>query len=366
VLPAALGPEGVLAIPNRNLVVSAGENSSRDDGIWGGLTIYQRTGRMTYPKVESANRADGTPIPWAALSGLAMDPGDMHTLYAIHDSFFQKSRIYTMDVSTDPAVIQEELVPRDTLGLLAAVDLNLVNSDDNTVNLDPEGIATRADGGFWIASEGSGGGVGGTPNLLLKVNASGVIERVVTLPGSVQARKVKYGFEGVASVGSGAAEKVYVAFQREWDGDPANRVRIGRYDTSTDTWSFYYYPLDTPASPHGGWVGLSELVSLGGDDFAVIERDNQAGPDASIKKIYRFSISGLTPRDDSSAGAFDVVSKTVVRNLMPDLMAPGGFVLEKVEGMAVLPNGDTLVVNDNDGVDDSNGETQLIRIPGLF
>ena len=34
--------------------------------------------------------------------------------------------------------------------------------------------------------------------------------------------------------------------------------------------------------------------------------------------------------------------------------------------MTVLPDGTTLVVNDNDGVDDSNGETQLLRIDWLF
>jgi len=51
---------------------------------------------------------------------------------------------------------------------------------------------------------------------------------------------------------------------------------------------------------------------------------------------------------------------------MPALEATGGAVLEKIEGLAVQANGDALIVNDNDGVDDSNGETQLLRLPGLF
>jgi hypothetical protein len=34
--------------------------------------------------------------------------------------------------------------------------------------------------------------------------------------------------------------------------------------------------------------------------------------------------------------------------------------------MTLLADGTTLVVNDNDGVDDSNGETWLLRIGGLF
>lgn len=52
--------------------------------------------------------------------------------------------------------------------------------------------------------------------------------------------------------------------------------------------------------------------------------------------------------------------------LVPDLTATGGAVLEKIEGMTVLANGKTLVVTDNDGVSDSNGETQLLRLDGLF
>jgi hypothetical protein len=38
------------------------------------------------------------------------------------------------------------------------------------------------------------------------------------------------------------------------------------------------------------------------------------------------------------------------------------MVLEKIESLAVTEGGDLLFANDNDGVDDSNGETQLIRV----
>ena len=61
-----------------------------------------------------------------------------------------------------------------------------------------------------------------------------------------------------------------------------------------------------------------------------------------------------------------MVSKTFVYDLIPDLQANGGVVLDKVEGLAVLTDGTALAVTDNDGVDDSNGETQLLRIESLF
>ena len=61
-----------------------------------------------------------------------------------------------------------------------------------------------------------------------------------------------------------------------------------------------------------------------------------------------------------------MVEKELVRDLIPDLEAPGGAVIEKVEGMALLANGDVVINTDNDGVDNSNGETQQINLGKIF
>jgi len=137
-------------------------------------------------------------------------------------------------------------------------------------------------------------------------------------------------------------------------------VRIGRYEVATGGWTFFYYPIEEPTSPNGGWIGLSELVALDEDIFAVVERDNQAGSNARIKRVYKFSIAGLDPQPQG--GTFPLVQKTLVRDLMPDLEAPNGLVIEKVEGLAVNRNGQAFIVTDNDGVDDSSGETQFLRL----
>lgn len=369
VLPTLVKPEGLLAIPRRGLFVAAGEEDERDDKIRAGLSIY-KIDDATYPTVVSEDRTDGTdtPIPWGALSGLAIDTDDEDTAYSVMDSFYVQSRILKMDIDNKPAVITDEIVLKDEAGILAGINPDIVNPD-YTVNLDPEGIATRADGGFWVVSEGEGPRNGGpviTKNLLLRVDDTGVIEEVVTLPDSVNARQARFGFEGVTFVGSGIDEIVYTAFQREWEGDPDDHVRIGRYDISSKEWSFYYYPIEAPLSDNGGWVGLSEIAYLGNELFAVIERDNQGGPDAVIKRIYAFSIAGLTPLPDIDTPNFPVLNKELVRDLMPDLEATGGLVLEKIEGLAVNEDGDAVVVNDNNGVDDSNGETQLLHLPDFF
>ncbi len=396
VLPTGVGPEGLLAIPQRNLLVAASEKDDRGDKFRSRITIYSLTAEVpVYPTVESADREDGTPIPWGALSGLAVAPDDEDRAYTVHDSFYAKSRIFALDLSTSPAVIDGEIVLSDSGSALSAVDPGLVNGDaEFTVNLDLEGIAVSPAGGFWLVSEGSGAAGDGDEvlNLLLKVSATGVIEDVVTLPDAVNDFQIRFGFEGVAAVAgesmpgavmTAPSEQVFVAFQREWDEDPDGLARIGRYDTGSGEWAFYYYPLEEPESDNGGWVGLSDLTYLGDERFAVIERDNQAGTDAVIKRIYRFSVARVEPLPEPSEPAatdtavapavmepaapkFPVLEKTLVRDLVPDLEVTAGPVLEKIEGLAALADGTALVVNDNDGVDDSNGETQLLRLNATF
>ena len=374
VLPSAQAPEGVLTIPSRNLVITASEETDPVVGkpsIFAALNIYQyQKAAPKYPTLESVNRTDGTPIPWSALSGLAAAPtGSL--LYAIDDAFFKGNRIFEIDTSVTPAKLQREIRITDPNGLIAALATSLpdtaststfddadlpalVNTADQSVNIDPEGIAIASatyGGGFWIASEGA---VGKSANLIFKVSATGVIDDIIQLPDAVNAKQTGNGFEGIAE----ADGKLVVAFQLPWTGDMANHARIGVYDLTTQTWSFMFYPLDVVTSANGGWVGLSEIMALGNNRFAVIERDNQAGPDATIKKIYRIDLTGKVDGN--------VLSKTLVRDVLPDLRATRGHVLEKIEGLARLADGNVYLVNDNDGLDKGNGETQLIKLGKIF
>jgi len=370
VLPTAVKPEGLLALPRRKLFVTAGEEDARDDKIRSALTIYQYgSGDATYPTVISNDHANGLPMPWGALSGLAADLANKDVMYTVHDSFYEKARIFKMDIADKPAVLTEEIILKDSMGKLAGIVAEMVN-EDGTINIDQEGIAIRKTGGFWVASEGKGT-VGDTKkpfesyDLILGVTADGIIDQVIQLPAYTNARQVRFGFEGVASTGTADNEVLFIAFQREWADDQAGHVRIGRFDVANASWGFYYYPLEMPLSGFGGWVGLSEITALDDENFLVMERDNQGNADAAIKRIYQFSIAGITPLEDSSLGimpSFPVLQKTLVRDLMKDLKKTKGLTLEKVEGMAVTADGDLYVINDNDGVDDSNGETQLLKI----
>jgi hypothetical protein len=76
----------------------------------------------------------------------------------------------------------------------------------------------------------------------------------IELPADLAALQRSNGYEGVAVTGDGEDEQVYVAFQREWEDDPAGMVRIGRYTPASERWAFFYYPLDAVESPAGaGW-----------------------------------------------------------------------------------------------------------------
>ncbi|KAJ9444477.1 hypothetical protein DIPPA_26170 [Diplonema papillatum] len=378
-LPAGTGPEGGVAIASRGLLVVASEVDSRGERTRSVLNIYAAAAKAAaaagpaYPTLTSGDRADGTPIPWGALSGLTADAHNPDLLYAVADSYYGASRIFSIDVAARPARLFSEVEIRDANGVLAGlqtsgpaaddssfddVDLAAMINGDGSVNIDPEGIARAADGGFWIASEGAGtlADAAARPvtslNMLVRTDSAGVITAVATLPAEANARQTRFGFESVAE----HAGRVFVAFQRALTGEP--NPRIGIYTVATGSWEFVYYPLDAPLSQNGGWVGLSDLEAIGGGRFLVVERDNQGGPDAAIKRLYRIDLGG-------GYAAGETVEKTLVRDILGDLQATGSPVPEKIEGVARTRSGAVFVVNDNDGVVGNSGQTLLLDLGRL-
>jgi hypothetical protein len=140
--------------------------------------------------------------------------------------------------------------------------------------------------------------------------------------------------------------------QREWGDDPENHVKLVSYTPETGDWGAVRYVKEGPTGD--GWVGLSE-IALHGDWAYLIERDNHTGDAAVTKLVTRVPVAELRPAP--LGGPLPVVTREVVRDLLPDLQATGGYVLEKVEGLAVGADGTAWLVTDNDGVDDSSGET---------
>ena len=347
-LPGGIGPEGLLAIPARNLFVTASETDLREDGLIGSLvTVYQRgEGTPAYPTIVSADDANGLPFPWAALSGTVADASIPGKLYAVIDSVSSQGRILTIDATRKPALITGSIT---------------VTKDGKPAEfLDLEGIALASDGGFWLASEGNPEREKNkTQSMLVKVDASGAITEVIELLSSLVPNATRFGFEGITITGSGADETIWLAVQREWKDDPKGLSKLLAYKPSDKSWGAVHYPLDKTEK---GWVGLSEITAVPGG-FIVLERDNLVGRDAKIKKLTFVSLDGVTPAP--LGGALPVVAKRDLHDLLPELAAPGGYVLDKVESFAVDSAGDAFVITDNDGVDNHSGETQFIGLGKL-
>ena len=340
ILPSGISPEGMVAIPARNLFATANEVDLRADGLAPAhVMVYERAeGVAAYPTIVSAGTSEGTDplIGWAALSGLAA--GEAGTLYAVSDSVLSAApTIYTIDTTQTPARITSALL--------------VTRGGDAAQKLDLEGITLDGEGGFWLASEGRSDRM--IPHGMIHVDAKGAIIEEVPLPEALLDQEIRFGLEGVAKVG----DVLWLAVQREWQDDPAGMAKLLAYDTKAQTWGAVHYPLD--AAGEGAWMGLSE-ITLHGDHLYLIERDNQIADRAVTKKLTRIALADLAPAD--LGGPLPVVTKELVRDLIADLSRHGGYTSEKVEGFAVDAAGTGWLVTDNDGTADSSGETYFWSI----
>jgi hypothetical protein len=338
-LPSGISPEGAIAIPGRNLLATANEFDGREDGAAPAhVMIYEyQSAPAAYPHLTSAG-ADEL-IGWGAISGQVM--AEDGTIFAVSDSFYgMQPTIFHIDVSETPARI---------------VDAIRITREGQPAQLmDMEGIALDGEGGFWIASEGRTNRL--VPHAIYHVGADGAIEDYITLPEELMAVEIRFGFEGITRVG----DMLYVAVQRPWRDDPANHAKVLGYNLETEEWSVIHYPL-TEAST--GWVGLSEIVAHG-DHLYFVERDNQIADAAVTKLITRVPMSAMEAM--VAVGETPAVLETeVVVDLLPYLTSTGGFVLDKVEGLAIAEDGTMWVSTDNDGVDDHSGETMFFALPPM-
>jgi hypothetical protein len=336
-LPSGVSPEGMVAIPGRNLFVTANEvDLIEAGGVRAHVMIYElQDAPAAYPMITSA----GTEalLGWGALSGLAADPTEAGKLYAVSDSVYgSMPMIYTIDATQTPAKI--------TSGLL------VTRGGDAAQKLDLEGVAVDGKGGFWLASEGRSDRL--IPHAIYNVNDKGEIKKEIALPAELLANEIRFGFEGITVAG----DWLWMAVQREWKDDPKGMVKLLAYNTAEEKWGAVHYPLDALAEGTAeiAWMGLSE-ITVHGDWVYIVERDNQVGAAAATKKIYRVKAADMVPAE--LGGALPVMTKELVRDLMPDLAVLNGYMAEKVEGFAIDAAGTGWVVTDNDGVTDSSGET---------
>ncbi|MBZ4023448.1 alkaline phosphatase [Rhodobacter sp. TJ_12] len=334
-LPSGVGPEGYVTIPARNLLVSANESDLIEDGgARAHVMVFEyQDAPAVYPHLTSAGMDELT--GWGAISGMVADEGGI--VWAVNDSFYGfQPTIFKIDTTQSPARIVEAI--------------RVTRKGYPAQKLDLEGITLDGKGGFWVASEGRTDRV--VPHALYHINAKGAIKEEIGLPAELMAVEKRFGFEGITRIG----DTLWMAVQREWKDDPKNHVKLVSYNIETGEWGAVRYEK---AAPKTGWVGLSEITAHG-DYVYVVERDNQHDFRAVTKKIYRIPLADMTPAP--LGGDLPLVSKELVRDLLPDLTATGGYVLDKVEGLAITEDGTIWVSTDNDGVDDHSGETMFFAV----
>jgi hypothetical protein len=343
VLPSGISPEGAVAIPGRNLLATANEaDLGEKGGARSHVMIYQLAeGAPAYPALVS-NDLDGNVLGWGALSGLVGDAEKDGILYAVSDSVYAlQPSIFTIDTTKTPAQITNVL--------------RVTRNGQVAQKLDIEGIALDGKGGFWLASEGDSAKLVG--HGLYNVNAKGEIKSEIGLPAELLSGESRYGFEGITTIGTGDDQTLWMAIQREWKDDPKGTVKLVSYKPKSKEWGAVRYPLD---KTQAGWVGLSEITAHG-DYVYIIERDNLLGDAARLKKLYRVKVSDL--KSGKIGGDLPLVSKEEAHDFLPDLKsASNGYVVDKLEGFTFDKSGKAFAVTDNDGVDDSSGETLFFQV----
>ncbi|CAE7504325.1 unnamed protein product, partial [Symbiodinium pilosum] len=249
-----------------------------------------------------------------ALAGLTGELETNGQLWAVEGVFFAQPRILRIRSDTHPPRIQQ------------AIDITFQNGTAAT-GLDLVGIDLLSPG-FVLADRAS--------TSLLILNANGVIQDSIEVNGTDDISGVAYE-EDVGYVVTVPNGTVIVC-----DLTPTCGVSV------------FQYPLDNATT---GTVGLRDIVALDNETFLFLETDDQAGFDASVRRIYKADLGDQVD-----------LEKELVEDFLLELKDLRGPVLPMFNSLAVTGDPDdeenhklTLwVVNDNEGTDNTNGETQLL------
>jgi hypothetical protein len=239
-----------------------------------------------------------------------------------------------------------------------------VGPNNEKLNFDPWGVDTEAiaqdeEGNFWLCEEYG-------PSLL-KVSAQGRIEKRWTpggdrpaLPQFLLRRRLNRGFEAMAWTARGT---LLLFLQSPVPGvGRSDLVPVVEFDVRKEkTVGLYFYPV----SPDGGKIG--DAVTLPDGRVAVIEQNGKTG-ELAWQKVIAVKVpadANVLGQAEAAGDAYEPsanVSRLNKEELV-DLSTAGLSGYEKLEGLARLPNGDFVLVNDNDFGVVKKEESRLTLVP---
>lgn len=267
--------------------------------------------------------------------------------------------------------------------LLGTAEIDPARPQEAALRLDPEGLRQSRDGMIW-ASDEYGPAIAGFDSAGRRRRTIPVPEMFLADPSfsgdedsATHGRQDNRGMEGLAISADGRRLIGLMQGPLLQDGAlDAEGERAGRHcrllevDLATGATRQFVYVLEDPK------LGLNEILSMGGDEYLVIERDGKEGEKAVVKRLYRIDLSDAT--DVSALEALPATDlppdvRPVKKSLFLDLLDPrfglaGPSIPSKVEGLTFgpdLPDGrrTLLVATDNDFLADQPSRIYVFAVP---
>ncbi len=270
----------------------------------------------------------------------------------------------TIVLNTEDGPISGRPLPQGYVGSTGEValddNMSILFYDEN--GMDPEGIdIDRKNGSLWICDEYG--------PFIANVDAKNgrILKRYMPgtdLPAVLSTRQPNRGFEGLAVSPS---NKVYAMVQSICDTGPmsvkksnAQFIRLVELDPETGKTRMFAYPHDVDAYKRSKDAKTGDMCALSDTQFLVVEQGK--GKDGKMRNlVYRIDISKATDiskmksadgneleevatREELESFGIDLIQKDQLLDLREM-----GWMPEKAEGIAVLPDGKTIAISaDND------------------
>jgi hypothetical protein len=246
------------------------------------------------------------------------------------------------------------------------------------MGMDPESITIDSEGNFWMGEEyrpsllkfNSSGRLlkrfipqnSLAENLIKEINSkygSDII--IANLPEDYKYRKVNRGFEGLTFLNN----KIYGILQSPLEFPNANHeklIRILEFDVKKEiVINEFYYPLSSTDIDKIGDLTVNPVTS----EFFAIQQNSKVG-EKGQHLITSFVLNPHLKIGEPELKTFDFLKSKnallAIENQL-DLSKIGYDFAEKVEGLALLPDNQIAVINDNDfGVGGNAFDTITKRI----
>lgn len=338
------------------------------------LTFFLSLPLLAEDKDVSIQRYDLTQpgdLKLAYGSGLAFKNSN---LYGAKYFYILASGSFKITDGKSPAAVQN--VPHLALAKLRKKKLQIqarfpIVSENEELNIDPEGIALASDKAIWLADEGGG--------RLIKISADkGKVQQVLSigreLPGILSQSQSGRGIEGVAVTPNG---NIYSIMQSPLDinketAASANFIRLLEYNPNNSKSRMLAVPFDKSAYYAPDDIKFGDLQAVDNNRLLTIEQ-GKSKDGLAVNKIMlldireatdisSYKVDGREPEYEAEVAKVFGANRImpVNKTLLVDLRNYG-WKYKKAEGLTLMNPSALAVINDW-GDDTSDNELWVINL----